>query len=1032
MDRTGQSLSLGGVRQARAGSETERSGKEPGEPERRMRPRVLTECAGRLARLIPLIVLLCCAGRARGAVYNLWDKSAQSEFVLDTWDTDSGLPQNRVISIAQTPDGYLWLATFHGLVRFDGLRFTTFDHVKVPELGGSLISTLRVDREGNLWSTTTDLKLCRHRDGLFAAVGPAEGLPETEVKEMTVSPEGQFQFRHGETRFGWNGKRFEPLEAEPEIEPGNLKNVEYESSQLWIKGGGRSRMIGDDFLWRVFTAEAKRREEVIPFATEAPGLVWLDRKTSVRLVGSEGVVRDIPWTDGPTSVSVAARENDGHLWIGTWNRGLWRHDPKSGAMDRFNLIQGLENISIRALFVDADQNIWVGTENDGLIRLKKRLFRNLTVANGLPDDHPMSVTEDGAGNLWMVGSPGVYRLHSQGNGTRSEFIYQVGIARSVCADAAGEVWFSTYDGLLNRYHEGSVVPVPTPKAAEPRQITSLLPRKDGSMWVGCRTGLDLARRDSTESVELPRPTDERGVRSIAEDKEGNLFVGFDRSGLLARRGGVWKSYTTTNGLPDARVWALCADSAGTVWVGTYGQGLLRLKGDALFHFNGADMPLPGSITAIVEDDLGYLWLSSNQGVYRLSLRDMNDYADGKTSSAQIMRYDRSNGLGSTDCAIGLQPSVWKCRDGRVWFATGKGLSVVDPNAITVNTNPIPVVIEEVRLNNLSINPATLPRDARNHPLLTVPPGNQRVEIRYTGLNFSSPHLVRFRHRLESLDTAWNEVGTRREISFQGLRPGNYLFRASACNSDGVWNSEGQALALTVRPVYWQTAWFWGLVSVAVCGSAAGVLQYRAVRRRQIRAMRQRIAQDLHDEVGSNLGSILVLSRMLQSSRKIEGEDREDAQSIQKVAEETARIVRDIAWFTSPSFDSNAGLLDRMETVASETLAGLEVTFQRPAPEPPERVLSLEFRRNVFAIFKECLHNISKHARATRVDIAVRDDGAKWEMTVRDNGVGFDPGVSSMGNGLENFRRRASELDGALEIRSKKGEGSSVHLSIPIR
>jgi signal transduction histidine kinase len=310
---------------------------------------------------------------------------------------------------------------------------------------------------------------------------------------------------------------------------------------------------------------------------------------------------------------------------------------------------------------------------------------------------------------------------------------------------------------------------------------------------------------------------------------------------------------------------------------------------------------------------------------------------------------------------------------------------------------------------------------------TVPAGNQRVEFRYTGLSLTAPKKIQFEYKLEGLEEDWVDAGPRRAANYSHLRPGTYHFSVRACNNDGVWNETGASLALVILPYFWQTWWFLAAGAAAIILLFVAIYEMRLASHRRLARLRLRIARDLHDEVGSNLGSIALLSEVMPRTSP---DGLDEASEIRRIAVQTIGSLRDIVWFLDPASDDMEDLVLRMKDTAKAMLPGIAFEFVSQG-ETASVTPSLELRRNVFPMFKETLHNVAKHAHTTRVEILVQIAPRQFQFEVRDNGVGFDEAKVRPGTGLKNLRRRAADLGGTLEIRSQPGNGSRVTLTVPI-
>jgi hypothetical protein len=610
---------------------------------------------------------------------------------------------------------------------------------------------------------------------------------------------------------------------------------------------------------------------------------------------------------------------------------------------------------------------------------------------------------------------------------------------SVFCDRDNAVWAGTWGAGLCKLTGDQFVPYENPGECS-GIVCALYQDASGAHWVGQqRSRPEIVRLQDGKPVMVKLQSRFAGtdVRAFIEDRDGNLWIGTQGDGLYrikqttGRRDdglqGQQTHFGRQEGLSNEFIRSLYADHDGVLWIGTYGGGLNRLKDGKLTSFTTREGLVNDSLGYITEDDNANLWCSSLGGVFRVSKDELNRFAAGQSHWIRCLPFTKSDGLPSVECTGGCQPCGCKTRDGRLWFPTIQGLAVVDPRNIAVNPLPPPVVIEQVLIEgrkrtsisdvSTSVNPDRSPGP------LKIAPGSRRLEFHYTGLSLTEPLNVRFKYRLEGLGEDWVEAGPRRVANYSYLPPGKYRFCVQACNNDGVWNEQGDSLALIILPLFWQTMWFKILCASAIGLLLAGLYEIRLASERKFARVRLRIASDLHDEVGSNLGSIALLSEMIPGPR-------EEADEIRRVALQTVGSLRDIVWFLDPAGDNLPEFIGRMKDTARTLLHGIPFEFVVEG-EPENIRLSLNLRRNLFPMFKEVLHNIARHAHATRVTIGLKITPSQLELSVHDNGTGFDQTLVRRGNGLKNLRRRAADLSGDLQIRTQPGAGACFIVTAPI-
>jgi signal transduction histidine kinase len=424
-------------------------------------------------------------------------------------------------------------------------------------------------------------------------------------------------------------------------------------------------------------------------------------------------------------------------------------------------------------------------------------------------------------------------------------------------------------------------------------------------------------------------------------------------------------------------------------------------------------------------------------------------ADGQIQSVPCLSCGKGDGMPTLLCSGGLQPPGCKTADGRLWFPTSKGLVVVEPDDAKANPLPPPVVIEKALVDGALMTP-----NGRSGSPMSILPGRQRYEFRYTALSFVAPEKVRFQCRLEPLDPEWMDTGTRRTANYTYLPPGNYTFRVIACNSDGVWNTAGAALAFTVQPHFWQVWWFRVLAGLAASALLTGVVLFDARRRmrrklerverqRAIERERARIAQDIHDNLGANLTRISLLSQSAHSELDNPRNAATQLDRIYSTARELTRAMDEIVWAVNPQHDTLDSLASYLGNFAQDFLGSLNIRCRLNVPlQLPHWPLTAEVRHNLFLAVKEALHNVVKHAAASEVYITVTTDPDSFTLIVRDNGTGFvldapaparlrEPGRPARGNGLANMRQRLAKLGGHCEIQTAPGNGTEVKFVVPV-
>ena len=978
------------------------------------------------------------------------ETAAARRYVIDVWQGEKGLPQNTVTGIAQTPDGYLWLSTLDGVARFDGVRFKMFKAGDTPALGSGRIRFLFTGRHGELWLSTQEGGVIRLLDGRFTPLRlPASRGIRAAVTQVAEDGSGALWLS---TEDGKVGRLVAGQYSMISTNWGKVHNTGFEvradlRGQLWaVSSSGLYQVSGEELAPAVL---GKAGEYLVHCPSRSGGWwlsvggqfrLWRDGRWAV-VAGRPGVAAD--------SVTCATEDRSGHLWIGTVTNGLFRCDT-NGAIMQFTRRDGLSNDSVRTLLEDSEGNLWVGTQDGGLNRLRLPLFAVYGPNQGLSSERVTTVSEGPDGELWVgTDGYGVNRLRGETARPASEEAAAASWrVAAVLADRAGRVWVGLRSGGVFRWQDGRYTAL-TGFASAWLPMRSLYEDSHGAVWVGQRTARTLMRiqGDRISTLELPEFLPVVDVRVTAEDAAGNMWFGTDGAGLLRWKNGQFTRFTRENGLSSDFVWALHPEPDGALWIGTYGGGLTRLKDGRAVSCTTRQGLVDDVICHIADDGRGQYWFSSNQGIFRANKAELNQFADGGRTRIQCVAYGRSDGLPVLECEGGRQPAGCRSRDGRLWFPTVGGLVAVDPADASTNTVAPPVHIEQVVVDGKVIETGrgSTPMLARSIPApLEIKPGSRRFEFHYTGLNFSAPERLRFRHKLEGVDAEWVDTGGQREASYNQLAHGAYIFRVQACNREGVWNQQGDVIGFIVLPYFWQTGWFTALFLVTFGGGVGWTVRQVLRRRheRQVKLLQQlhalerertRIARDIHDDLGGSLTEIGYLGALaVRDSQSLEDARKQLARIIERIRE-VARRLDETVWAVNPKNDS----LDHLATYLCQTAREfLEPTTIRCRLEVssnlPEVTLTAEVRHNVFLVVKEALNNAVKHSAAAELWLRLSMNDGAMIIEVSDNGRGFKVDASrETGNGLRNMAARMEEVGGQFEVRSVAGEGTTVCVRLPL-
>jgi ligand-binding sensor domain-containing protein/signal transduction histidine kinase len=970
--------------------------------------------------------------------------SPPPHYVMHVWQTDEGMPQNGVSAMVQTRDGYLWIGTYGGLARFDGVRFAVFDNNNTPAILSSRVTSLFEDSSGSLWIGYEGGELARYKGGIFQNVD----IPAWNGRKIL----GIGEDRAGEIwLLGVDGSLLRLRDglilqsnAGADSEIGSITTDRY--GHTWVRRRGKISWLEGDHL------------SPVPFATNyiyvqgmclsRDGELWLADDGRLRRWKDRGWAEDLgmaAWGTVPTMPALVELRTGG-LAAGTVSNGLCFMLPDR-TLSYINRSNGLSSDWVRCLCEDREGNLWVGTANS-LVMLHAATTTTVYPPDQWQDRPILSVSKAPDDTLWIATEgAGLYRMRQAGwthfdtaQGISSSFVW------SVSEDTQGHAWAGTWGSGLFVQSGDRFEPV----AAFDRNTTpvfAVLHATDGSVWVGTQTGLAHLEHGKAEWYGTNTGLVHPDVHAIAQDRNGAIWFGMSGGGLgVINHGGV-RQFRRASGLVSDFIQCLHLDDDDSLWIGTAGGGLNRLKNEQFAAIN-ATQGLPNNVICDIEDGgHGDYWFSSHGGIFYVNKNQLDACADGLTNSVQAIVYDKSDGLPTLECSGGFQPAGCMTTDGRLWFPTSKGLVVVDTKEREFNTLPPPVVIE-----GLLVNEQSVVKEGSEGAVMRIPPGGNRLEFRYTGLSLAAPEKVKFKYRLEGLESQWVEAGTKRAANYSYVPPGRYAFHVIACNNDGVWNETGNTLPIIVLPYFWQTWWFRLLAIVCLAaGVGGGVLieMRRRMRRklawieheRAVERERARIARDIHDELGASLTRITMLSQAAETGQD-QAQFAGDLYRIHDTALQLTRAMDEVVWAVNPKYDTLDGLAAYLGTYAQDYLAAARIRCRLEIPlRLPSWPLTAETRHDLFLAFKEALNNAVKHSGSAEVRISLLIETGGFSLQIEDNGRGFPmaemesnpaptPDRPASGHGLGNIRLRLTEIGGTCDIRSALGEGTVVRLVVP--
>ncbi|HEX4348957.1 MAG TPA: two-component regulator propeller domain-containing protein, partial [Verrucomicrobiae bacterium] len=916
-------------------------------------------------------------------------------------------PNRVVLSMYQDRHGRLWLVMDRGVViRVSETTAHVFDVTDgFAYLRGTAVAE---DDDDGVWFVSGN-EVCRIRENKVEHFGEKDGLPTGGHICLATDAQGQLWFACG--------------------------------SHVGIFRAGRWQTL--------LTLESSP----VHLAAARSGDMWICTATRVVKYAAGGEPKEIVKLPGHMTVQVMLEDHTGGLWIGTVVDGLLF--VKGNELERV----AVSHPEITALTEDREGNLWIGTAGGGLNLLRPKAMDLLGTKAGLPFESVRSVCQDTDGWVWAALQNGSL---ARGRGSEWKAVSNAdgwpgGNASCVAPDLEGGVWIGTRDRGLQQWQTGKFQEWGQREGLGGEYVRSLLQATNGDLWIATDSPSRLWLFQGAKFHELQLPAKVRGIRAIAEGVGGIIWAGTSDGQILRIQGRTVTNELAAQKGPPFSVRCLNTTADGSLWIGYAGWGIGRWHAGVYSRISTAQGLYDDYVSQMLSDDHGGLWVAGNHGLFQMRLAELDDVTEGRSTHLRANVYGRDEGLPSLQPVYENSPTAWRSTGGQLWFSTRNGILAVQPDKIRENPIPPTVFVSEVKLDDRPVAlydshfPLRAPGEAKLMDLhapgdgLRLPPQHTKIEFAFSALSFNSPENVQFRYRLTGFDSEWTEAGTQRSAKYPHLSAGPYEFEVTACNEAGVWSQTGFHLPFTVQPFYWQTWWFRLGALVVFTAGVIGVVRYVSFRRlrreldylerqSELQKERTRIARDMHDEVGSKLSRLSLLSEMASHKAELPSAARSEAAEISETARDTIRSFEEIVWAVNPKNDTLPNLLHYLCRFAEDFFEGGDVQCAFDLPEKiPEAELPTELRHHIFLAAKEAINNVFKHAHARQAWVRVKITDAGFDIEIEDDGQGFagyEPARrAGTGNGLENMRDRMRLAGGRLEIQTGPGKGTRVTLHV---
>jgi ligand-binding sensor domain-containing protein/signal transduction histidine kinase len=977
--------------------------------------------------------------------------------------------------MVQTSDGFLWLGTEAGLARFDGYQFRVFDRENTPGLAGDDIRCLFEDRSGALWVGTAS-GLTRLKEGRARTFTPADSIPLGAVSMIQQGGDGRLwvvtaggvaaasvaesdpakiTFRMFSQKDGMGAGTVLSLAPDADqgmwigtshgldrivgtrVEPGPsaiagtsidaLANAPGDPGALLIASPEGVMQLRNGVLSSLAKHELLPATTIRSLIATSEG-VWAMGRNSVSLIQPSRVVTFATGRTLPGSqIATIAEDRGGAVWIGT-NGGLARF--WNGKMEIAAKSYEGDSAAVLVFFEDREGDMWVGTETAGVKVMRPREFN---VLQGSAGSAATSVVQGADGTVWVgTNGAGVTRISGEQTAARtytikdglaSDIVFALGVGGAHPED----IWVGTPDGL-SLFHAGRWRTFTSADGLGDDLVRSVLVARDGAAWIGTRHGATRWLEGHGSTLTRAQGLGSDLVGPMLEDSAGDIWIGTS-GGLSRLHSGAVRNYGVADGLPSNTISALEASAGGAFWVGTDGQGLARWDGSKFFSFAGSTA-IPRAIYGLVEDGWGALWMSSDHGIFRVQIADLDRLRSGQSSEVAAVAYGPADGLPSVESTGVGYPSAWRLNDGRLGFATRRGVIVVQPFVAPWSEAPPRVALEQITVDDRMVTP---------EDMKTLAPGPSHFSFSFAGISLAAPQRVQYRYMLEGLDRSWIDGDTRRVAYYTNIPYGHFRFLVCARNAGGAW-SPAAVLPFELRPYFYQTVWFKVLLALllGVLGFGLYMLRVRTLQGRfdAVAAERNRLAREIHDTLAQSFVAVSVsLEVMSQMLRPRAGAEacREQLDRTRALVREGLEEARRSIWdLRSEGVDAQS-LPARLARLVREAMpriadAQLETTGTY-------RLLDQPVEDELYRIAKEAMTNVIRHAEAKSVRLRLRYELEWVSLEVVDNGRGFDveraPSRDGGHFGLTGLRERGRILGAEVMLESAAGRGTSVRVIVPL-
>lgn len=963
---------------------------------------------------------------------------ATQNFVITNYTLEDGLPQSSVNDIIQTRDGYIWLATNGGLVRFDGVKFTTYDQGNVPGMISNRLLRLYEAKDGAIWI-----------------------FPENPVSSTIRFFEGKATF------------------YQFELDPGYILSFNEDfDGRLWVSAFEKVFLYQDGEFIEI---ERTNDPKIVGEALAGDGIWLTDAFNLLKTFGDKAVLIKKYYNEGeyyPVMDVIEFPENSGEIFGGTMNWGIIR--DYDGRRDIYNGDSGLpnnsilkfrsyndtifaiafnsvyywdgntfkvfyskslpENIELKSILLDKEGNFWVGTPANGLYQLRPSVISMIDQTKGLENEIMLSIEIDQEGKgLLSTNCGGIYDWDGKrASVSKIHQDYDGYCNRVAFKDSKGRMWLGSDRVFMKQSSEDPGKYLwGNDDGFRIAYIDAFFEDSKQNIWIAASNGVFKYDGQTIKRFSKEDGLNSNSSHSITEAKDGSIWVG--NTGLAQIKNGkirpinlIESENVSKEQQPVVR--AIYEDEDGNIWAGTYGNGLFRIKEGKVEQISQSDGLFDNVVSHIVEDESGYFWMGSNRGISRVKRQDLIDYLDGNGNSFSVKSFGKAEGMNSAETNGGFQPNASMDRYGKIYFPTMEGVAIVNSREVQINETTPSVYIENLR---------TIDSTFTQTDQLELNYDTSFLEIAYTAVSFTEPEKVEFKYRMLGLNDTWIDVGNRRSAVYTKMPPGKYTFQVIAANNDGVWSEEGANLSIWIKPAFWQTWWFYGLEILALFGIGFGIYLLRIRRLQKENEQqkwfteqlidsqeqeRRRIASELHDGLGQQI--LVIKNRAELAKMQVNDPEgiKEQLDEIMESALISISEVRTISHDLRPVHLERFGLTEALNNLGEQLKEATEIDWSFHFDDLSGRIPE-DKEIHFYRVLQEAINNVVKHSMAKEASIFVTRSETEINATIWDDGIGLKED-NRPGLGFVGMKERIDALRGSITIQSTRKTGTQITIKIP--